>query len=66
LRNLKQGIDTALWLATAPSDEIEPGKFWFDRQSRSFYKTKASHASDTNANRELLVSWVSNSCAKYI
>jgi len=66
LRNLKQGIDTALWLATAPNDEIKPGKFWLDRQSRSFYKTKASHASDTNANRELLVSWVSNSCAKYI
>ncbi len=65
LRSLAQGIDTALWLATAPSDEIEVGEFWFDRRVRSFYKTKSSRASDTPESRKQLVQWCVDASAKY-
>jgi len=65
LRTPAQGIDTALWLASAPREDIAVGKFWFDRQSRSFYKTKSSRASDTEENRRLLLKWCTESCSRY-
>ena len=65
LRTLAQGVDTALWLATVSEDEVTPGQFWFDRRSRSIYKTKSSRLSDTPENRKQVAEWCIDSCSQY-
>jgi dehydrogenase/reductase SDR family member 12 len=65
LRSPAQGIDTALWLASSPREGISTGLFWFDRKSRSFYKTKSSRLSDTVENREALLRWCTDLFSRF-
>lgn len=42
LRTPEEGIDTIIWLATAPRIEIEPGRLYLDRRPRPFDRAPAT------------------------
>ena len=61
LRNLDQGADTILWLASPATTTVESGSYYWDRRRRpvdlSFAGTSASEG-DVNG----LVSWLDAAC----
>ena len=52
LRNVEQGSDTILWLATAPAAGNATGKLWHDRMPRSEHRLKGTE--ETASDRERL------------
>ena len=54
LRTPAQGVDTILWLVTAPASCTPPGTFWLDRRRRRPHRLARTRRSDTTAERERL------------
>lgn len=52
LRDVEQGTDTVMWLATSPDIAAETGKLWHDRAERSEYRLKKTI--ETEADRARL------------
>ena len=47
LRTPTEGADTAVWLAVAPREKLEPGGFYFDRKRRSAHFLPWTRESET-------------------
>ncbi|MEI8322305.1 MAG: SDR family NAD(P)-dependent oxidoreductase [Actinomycetes bacterium] len=56
LRSSEQGADTICWLA-ARSENIDSGKFWCDRASRTIHRLSRTRKSDTPEARGALWLW---------
>jgi NAD(P)-dependent dehydrogenase (short-subunit alcohol dehydrogenase family) len=52
LRTPAEGADTVVWLAAAPRDRIESGRFYFDREARSTHWLPGTR--ETRAERDAL------------
>ena len=54
LRDLSQGVDTVVWLATTSEESIAPGTLWLDRRVRSPHRLRRTRRVDTPEQREAL------------
>jgi hypothetical protein len=51
LRDREEGVDTLIWLATAPSASVRSGRFYHDRRERPFDRVPATRVSATDRSR---------------
>jgi NAD(P)-dependent dehydrogenase (short-subunit alcohol dehydrogenase family) len=56
LRSPEQGADTICWLASQ-SENVDSGKFWCDRASRTIHRLPRTRKSDTPEARGALWLW---------
>jgi NAD(P)-dependent dehydrogenase (short-subunit alcohol dehydrogenase family) len=57
LRSPAQGVDTIVWLLVAPVELTPPGTLWLDRRSRSLHRLRRTRRSDTELQRQRLLSF---------
>jgi hypothetical protein len=51
LRSPKEGMDTALWLATDPVGGRASGRLWLDRRARLFDRVPGTRLTPTDRSR---------------
>jgi len=57
LRSPAEGVDTIAWLLVAPVELTPPGTLWLDRRSRPLHRLKRTRRSDTELQRQRLLSF---------
>jgi dehydrogenase/reductase SDR family protein 12 len=57
LRTPSQGVDTIVWLLVEKVKRIPPGTLWLDRQSRPLHRLRRTRRSDTELQRQRLLSF---------
>jgi dehydrogenase/reductase SDR family member 12 len=59
LRSPAEGVDTIVWLMVTPAQYLSPGTLWLDRRQRQLHRLRRTRRSDTELQRQRLVSFCS-------
>ncbi len=57
LRTPSEGVDTMVWLLSAPTELTPPGNLWLDRRGRQLHRLRRTRRSDTELLRQRLLSF---------
>jgi NAD(P)-dependent dehydrogenase (short-subunit alcohol dehydrogenase family) len=57
LRTPSEGVDTTVWLLVTPVELTPPGTLWLDRRSRQLHRLRRTRRSDTELQRQRLLSF---------